>query len=144
MVTLNKAKQATREKATEKSLASSTESPQSSQPTITSAVAADPSLPPTLAAARLFPPPKAYKRGILRFKIKEQLEEGRSKSWNWHNGATHHGNAEPDDEELEAVRKQYGYKEEKDGGPSRLYLMVSCHSASVCLHSPHTYTFRTS
>ncbi|PWN26004.1 hypothetical protein BDZ90DRAFT_206467, partial [Jaminaea rosea] len=94
------------------------------QPTITSAVAADPTLPPTIAAARLFPLPRAYRRGILRFKIKAELEEGRGTSWNWHNGATHVKNQEPDDEELEAVRKRFGYKKESEGGPSRLYLMI--------------------
>ncbi|CAO1625474.1 unnamed protein product [Sympodiomycopsis kandeliae] len=124
MPTLRKAKKQTREKATQHASSSSTEKPQSEHATITSAVAADPQLPPTLAAARLFPKPKAYKRGILRFKIKEQLEEGRGKSWNWHNGATHHGNIEPDDQELDAIRRQYGYKSEEDGGPSKLYMMI--------------------
>lgn len=117
-------KAATQKGAAEHAAASATEHPQNAQATITSAVAADPSLPPTLAAARLFPSPRAYKRGFLRFKIKEQLEEGRGGHWNWHNGATHHGNQEPDDEELEEVRKRYGYKTEAEGGPSKLYLMV--------------------
>ncbi|KAJ1024134.1 hypothetical protein NDA16_002973 [Ustilago loliicola] len=98
--------------------------PQSSQPTITSAVAADPTLPPSEAAKHLFPTPPAAKRGLIRFKIKEQLEEGRGKHWVWDKGAVHHGNREPDDEELERVRHRFRYKSEADGGPSRLYLMI--------------------
>ncbi|TKY87535.1 hypothetical protein EX895_003549 [Sporisorium graminicola] len=98
--------------------------PQSSQPTITSAVAADPTLPPSQAAKHLFPSPSAAKRGILRFKIKEQLEEGRHKHWVWDKGAVHHGNREPDDDELERVRLRFGYKSTAEGGPSRLYLMI--------------------
>lgn len=115
---------ATRDGAKDHAAASSTV-PAQAQATITSAVAADPTLPPTVAAARLFPLPRAYRRGILRFKIKAELEEGRGTSWNWHNGATHAKNKEPDDEELEAVRERFGYKKESEGGPSRLYLMVS-------------------
>lgn len=98
--------------------------PQSSQPTITSAVAADPTLPPSEAAKHLFPTPPAAKRGLIRFKIKEQLEEGRGKHWVWDKGAVHHGNREPDDEELDRVRRRFGYKSEPEGGPSRLYLMI--------------------
>ncbi|SNX87803.1 uncharacterized protein MEPE_06514 [Melanopsichium pennsylvanicum] len=98
--------------------------PQSSQPTITSAVAADPTLPPSKAAKHLFPVPSAAKRGMLRFKIKEQLEEGRGRHWVWDKGAVHHANREPDDEELERVRRKFGYKPTAEGGPSRLYLMV--------------------
>ncbi|CDR99991.1 uncharacterized protein SPSC_03386 [Sporisorium scitamineum] len=98
--------------------------PQSSQPTITSAVAADPTLPPSQAAKHLFPAPSAAKRGVLRFKIKEQLEEGRHKHWVWDKGAVHHGNREPDDDELERVRLRFGYKPIAQGGPSRLYLMI--------------------
>ncbi|GAC94264.1 hypothetical protein PHSY_001835 [Pseudozyma hubeiensis SY62] len=98
--------------------------PQSSQATITSALAADPTLAPSIAAKQLFPVPSAAKRGILRFKIKEQLEEGRGKHWVWDKGAVHHGNREPDDDELERVRLRYGYKPTDQGGPSRLYLMV--------------------
>lgn len=98
--------------------------PQSSQPTITSAVAADPTLAPSAAAKHLFPVPSAAKRGVLRFKIKEQLEEGRGKHWVWDKGAVHHSNREPDDQELELVRLKYGYKPTDQGGPSRLYLMI--------------------
>ncbi|SAM86194.1 uncharacterized protein UBRO_08611 [Ustilago bromivora] len=98
--------------------------PQSSQPTITSAVAADPTLPPSEAAKHLFPTPPAAKRGLIRFKIKEQLEEGRGKHWVWDKGAVHHGNREPDDQELQRVRHRFGYKSEAEGGPSRLYLMI--------------------
>ncbi|GAC76283.1 hypothetical protein PANT_20c00041 [Moesziomyces antarcticus T-34] len=98
--------------------------PQATQPTITSAVAADPTLPPTDAAKYLFPVPSAAKRGIIRFKIKEQLEEGRGKHWVWDKGAVHQGNREPDDDELDHVRQRYGYKKPEQGGPSRLYLMV--------------------
>ncbi|KAN0064946.1 hypothetical protein ACQY0O_002004 [Thecaphora frezii] len=97
---------------------------QSQQLTITSAVAADPTLPPSKAAKRLFPLPSATKRGVLRFSIKEKLEEGRGKHWVWDKGAVHDGNREPDDEELEQVRIRYGYKELEKGGPSRLYLMM--------------------
>ncbi|EPQ30619.1 uncharacterized protein PFL1_02143 [Pseudozyma flocculosa PF-1] len=98
--------------------------PQSQQATITSAVAADPTLPPSKAAEILFPPPSAARRGLLRFTIKEQLEEGRGKHWVWDKGAVHDGNREPDDDELERVRLRYGYKELEKGGPSRLYLMM--------------------
>ncbi|SPO31578.1 uncharacterized protein UTRI_06398_B [Ustilago trichophora] len=98
--------------------------PQSSQPTITSAVAADPTLPPSHAAKHLFPIPSAAKRGIIRFKIKEQLEEGRGKHWIWDKGAVHQDNREPDDDELQRVRHRFGYKSTAQGGPSRLYLMV--------------------
>lgn len=98
--------------------------PQSSQPTITSAVAADPTLPPSKAAERLFPDPGAARRGIMRFRIKEQLEEGRGKHWTWDKGAVDQRNLEPDDEELERVRQRFGYKPTEQGGPSRLYLMI--------------------
>lgn len=120
---------ATRHGAESHAAASSTLQAQK-QPIITSALAADPSLAPEVAAKRLFPLPRAYRRGLLRFRIKEQLEEGRGHTWNWHNGATHHGNEEPGEEELEGVRTRFGYKKEKDGGPSRLYLMVSIHIVS--------------
>lgn len=115
----------TKEKATKESNASASSSPQSEQATITSALAADPTLPPSKAAKRLFPSPPAWKRGVLRFRIKEQLEEGRGKHWNWHKGAVHDGNREPNDKELQLVREKYGYKREEEGGPSKLYLMVS-------------------
>ena len=98
--------------------------PQSSQPTITSAVAADPPLPPTKAAKRLFPLPSATKRGLIRFRIKEQLEEGRGKHWVWDKGAVHDANVEPDDDEIERVRQRFGYKPIDKHGPSRLYLMI--------------------
>ncbi|CAO1634731.1 unnamed protein product [Parajaminaea phylloscopi] len=123
MVTMGRNK-ATRQGAQESAAASSTQQPQASQATITSAVAADPKLPPTVAAKRLFPLPGAARRGVLRFKIKEQLEEGRGHTWNWHNGATHANNQKPEEEELESIRKRFGYKDEKDGGPSKLYLMM--------------------
>lgn len=99
--------------------------PQNDKPTIISALAANPTLAPSIAAKQLFPLPSAAKRGILRFRIKEQLEEGRGKHWHWNKGATHANNAEPDDEELEATRIRYGYKTAAEGGPRRLYLMVS-------------------
>lgn len=116
---------ATREAAASHSLASASSPPQSETATITSALAADPHLAPSKAAKRLFPDAPAWKRAILRFKIKEELQEGRGKKWNWHKGAVHPGNVEPNDAELEGVRKQYGYKAEQEGGPSRLYTMVS-------------------
>lgn len=99
--------------------------PQSEIATITSALAADPQLAPTKAAKRLFPNAPAWKRAILRFQIKGELEEGRGTRWNWHKGAVHDSNVEPDDEELQLVRQRYGYKPEEKGGPSRLYTMVS-------------------
>ncbi|PWN48535.1 hypothetical protein IE53DRAFT_381263 [Violaceomyces palustris] len=98
--------------------------PQSSQPTITSAVAAEPRLAPSKAAKQLYPLPSAFKRGLIRFRIKEQLEEGRGKHWVWHKGAVHKRNLEPDDDELQRVREKYGYPQEDKGGPSRLYLMM--------------------
>ena len=115
---------ATREKAASHSAASASASPQNDAGTITSAVAADPHLPPSKAEKRLFPSPPAWKRAILRYKIKEELQEGRGKKWNWHKGAVHDTNAEPDDDELQRVRERYGYKSEQEGGPSRLYTMV--------------------
>lgn len=81
-------------------------------------------MPPSKAEKRLFPSPPAWKRAILRYKIKEELQEGRGKKWNWHKGAVHDTNAEPDDDELQRVRERYGYKSEQEGGPSRLYTMV--------------------
>lgn len=124
---------ATQQSAKEKSTASSSTFPQSEHATITSAVATDPSLPPSKAASRLFPNPPAWKRGILRFKIKEQLEEGRGKKWNWHKGAVHVGNREPDDEELRSIRDRFGYSEDAEKGASRLYLMML---ADACLPLP--------
>lgn len=124
-MTIGGGNKATRESAAAHAAASATEWPQNTQATITSALAADPTLPATIAAKRLFPNPRAYKRGLLRTKIKHELEDGRGSRWNWHNGATHKHNAEPDEAELESVRKKYGYKTEAEGGPSRLYLMVS-------------------
>ncbi|CAD6887945.1 unnamed protein product [Tilletia controversa] len=105
-------------------MASSEREPQKYQDTISSAVAAKPDLAPSKAAKQLFPPPSACKRGFIRFRIKEQLEEGRAKKWSWHRGALHEGNVKPDDEELVRIREQYGYKSEEDGGPSRLYLEI--------------------
>jgi hypothetical protein len=95
--------------------------------TITSALAAEPDLAPSKAASRLFPNPPAWKRAILRHKIKEELEDGRGKKWNWHKGAVHDTNVEPAEDELQNVREKYGYKSESEGGPSRLYTMVSLH-----------------
>jgi len=105
-------------------VASSEREPQKHKDTISSAVAANPQLPPTKAAKKLFPPPSAFKRGLIRFRIKEQLEEGRAKKWTWHNGAIHEGNAKPLDDELDKIREQYGYQPEAEGGPSRLYLEI--------------------
>lgn len=116
---------ATRKAAASHSAASASSSPQSGIGTITSALAADPQLAPTKAAKRLFPNAPAWKRAILRFQIKGELEEGRGTKWNWHKGAVHDTNVEPDEEELQLVRQRYGYKSEKEGGPSRLYTMVS-------------------
>ncbi|PWN35392.1 uncharacterized protein FA14DRAFT_121652 [Meira miltonrushii] len=124
---------ATQQSAKEKSAASSSTLPQSEHPTITSAVAADPTLPPSKAATRLFPNPPAWKRGILRFKIKEQLEEGRGKKWNWHKGAVHVGNQEPDEKELQSIRERFGYSSDPEKGPSKLYLMML---ADACLPLP--------
>lgn len=115
----------TRASALQASAASGNDSPQNSFATITSALAANPSLAPSVAAKQLFPPPSAARRGFLRFKIKEQLEEGRGKHWQWNRGAVHEKNIGPDDDELEKVRLQFGYKEEENGGPGRLYLTVS-------------------
>jgi hypothetical protein len=128
---------ATRSAAASHSLASASSPPQSETGTITSALAADPHLAPSKAAKRLFPDAPAWKRAILRFKIKEELQEGRGSKWNWHKGAVHACNLEPDDEELKAVRTRYGYKSEEEGGPSRLYSMVSsfCISVSNCANS---------
>ncbi|CEH16144.1 MITOCHONDRIAL CARDIOLIPIN HYDROLASE [Ceraceosorus bombacis] len=117
------ATKATREKAEKEGVASSSE-PALQHATITSAVAADPKLAPRIAEKRLFPPPTAARRGLLRFKIKEQLEEGRSKGWNWHKGAVHACNVEPEEDELQKIRDMYGYKSEAEGGPGRLYLMM--------------------
>lgn len=124
---------ATQQSAKEKSAASSSTLPQSEHATITSAVAADPTLPPSKAASRLFPNPPAWKRGILRFKIKEQLEEGRGKTWNWHKGAVHVGNREPDEKELQSIRDRFGYSTDPEKGPSKLYLMML---ADACLPLP--------
>lgn len=124
---------ATQQSAQEKSAASSSTFPQSEHATITSAVAADPTLPPSKAASRLFPNPPAWKRGILRFKIKEQLEEGRGKKWNWHKGAVHVGNQEPDEDELQSIRDRFGYSDDPEKGASRLYLMML---ADACLPLP--------
>lgn len=124
---LTKTKQ-TRETAELYATASASSPPQSHAGTITSALAAEPDLAPSRAAKRLFPNPPAWKRAILRFKIKEELEEGRGKKWNWHKGAVHATNTEPTEEELQLVREKYGYKSEEKGGPSRLYTMVSCYS----------------
>ncbi|KAK0545576.1 hypothetical protein OC846_004897 [Tilletia horrida] len=104
--------------------ATSEKEPQKHHQTISSAVAERPQLPPTKAAKKLFPPPSAFKRGLIRFKIKEQLEEGRAKKWSWHNGALHTNNARPLDDELDRIREKYGYKSEAEGGPSRLYLEI--------------------
>ncbi|KAK0531098.1 hypothetical protein OC835_003798 [Tilletia horrida] len=104
--------------------ATSEREPQMHQHTISSAVAAKPDLAPTKAAKKLFPPPSAFKRGLIRFRIKEMLEEGRAKQWSWHNGALHEGNAKPLDDELDRIRAKYGYQQEADGGPSRLYLEI--------------------
>lgn len=123
MVVLRKSK-ATRSSAEKGAGASSSAEPQSQHATITSAVAAMPSLPPSKAAKRLFPNPPAWKRAILRVQIKEKLEEGRGLKWNWHKGAVHEGNREPDERELQAIRERYGYKSEEEHGPSRLYMMV--------------------
>ncbi|KAE8216601.1 hypothetical protein CF327_g269 [Tilletia walkeri] len=105
-------------------MASSEREPQKFKDTISSAVAAKPTLAPSKAAKKLFPPPDAFRRGFIRFRIKEQLEEGRAKKWSWHKGALHEGNSKPEDEELDRIREQYGYKAEQDGGPSRLYLEI--------------------
>lgn len=114
----------TRRKAKKASTSSSKSYPQSRDATITSAVCAEPELAPLKAASRLFPNPPAWKRAILRFKIKEQLEEGRGKGWNWHKGAVHDKNREPGAEELQMVRERYGYKAGSEGGPSELYLKI--------------------
>ncbi|UZJ51719.1 hypothetical protein CBS101457_001039 [Exobasidium rhododendri] len=114
----------TREKAESHAVASASSPPQSHAGTITSALAAEPTLAPSKAAKRLFPNPPAWKRAILRFKIKEELEEGRGKKWNWHKGAVHKTNIEPNEGELQSVRAQYGYKSEAEGGPKKLYIMI--------------------
>lgn len=127
----------TRQAAHDKAAASSSVGPQSQSATITSAVAAEPDLPPLKAASRLFPNPPAWKRAILRVKIKEQLEEGRVKKWKWHKGAVHAKNLEPDDEELKAVCERYGYRfgseEQEKDAPSRLFTMML---ADACLPIP--------
>ncbi len=118
--------------------------PQSSQPTITSAVAADPTLPPSQAAKHLFPVPSAAKRGILRFKIKEQLEEGRGKHWIWDKGAVHDTNREPDDEELERVSSSIWLQvrggrrsvEALSNGPCRLLLPLPRNPMSGVVSPP--------
>lgn len=125
MAILTHATKATRADAASASATGSSALPHSTHGTITSALAADPTLPPSVAEQRLFPQAPAWKRAVLRWTIKEKLEEGRGKGWNWHKGAVHDSNVEPDDEELESVRTTYGYKTEAEGGPSRLYLMVS-------------------
>ncbi len=98
----------------------------------------------TKAADLLFPLPPSWLRGLLRVKIKHELEEGRGKGWVWHKGATHHGNREPDDAELKKVCEMYGYKwtldaerqvtektkaegklDQMEMPPGQLYLMVS-------------------
>lgn len=48
----------------------------------------------------------------------------RAKHWHWEQGATSPRNAPPSAEELEAVRRYYGYKPESEGGPSELYLQL--------------------
>lgn len=122
---MTKAAKATQASAQNASYASGNEKPQNQFATITSALAANPTLAPSKAAKQLFPPPSAARRGILRFKIKEQLEEGRGKHWQWNKGAVHEKNIGPDDDELEKTRLQFGYKSEEEGGPGRLYLTVS-------------------
>ena len=125
----------TREKAGAYAAASASSPPQSGQGTITSALASDPALAPSQAAKRLYPNPPAWKRAILRFKIKEELEEGRGKGWNWHKGAVHATNTEPDDKELERVKERYGYSATGKESPSRLYTMVSVAHCLLMVHA---------
>lgn len=92
-------------------------------------------LSPTQAASQLFPLPPSWLRGILRVRIKHELEEGRGKRWTWHKGAVHPKNKMPEEEELKTVCERFGYRWSDDGNaekdtvdgvptPSRLYLMV--------------------